>query len=490
MIEEVLRMERVAYQEQGAVQLENFDLNVFAGEIMGLVPVDSHGLTAFINLLLHNHPLDYGYIYYREKQINSWRTPRLQHNRICVIQNKSSLVDALTVADNIFVLRPGNHMWLIRPGMLRRQLQPFLDQIGVDISADAYVEGLSAFQRCVVELVKAVVTGSKLVILRELNTVISESELAMLHTILKYYAACGVAFLYISFHLEEVNQICARTAMMENGRITKVLREREAQLHVADRFAQRVREQWGGSDGNPQQSRTVFEAAGLSGGAVRALSFSVSAGECVVLQDLHNRIFSDFVKMLLGDTAIGQGEIRLCGERLKPGLSREIAVIQEQPVHSMLFPELSCLDNLCFTIDHRFPELWRNTRVQSGLKKALSDVLPEEQFDCRIETLGKYEKYNLVYHRIMLQNPKVVFCIQPFKGADMRLRMHIWGLLESMIKKQIAVVILAVNLADSLSLANRLIRIGQGTPNEVYEQSEFGEIPFSAPWIGMYRERG
>ena len=56
-------------------------------------------------------------------------------------------------------------------------------------------------------------------------------------------------------------------------------------------------------------------------------------------------------------------------------------------------------------------------------------------------------------------------------------------------ERGIALVILAINLADSLSLASRLIRICQGAPQEVYEQSEFGRIPFSAPWLDLYRGR-
>ena len=108
-------------------------------------------------------------------------------------------------------------------------------------------------------------------------------------------------------------------------------------------------------------------------------------------------------------------------------------------------------------------------------------------FDLPPGKLLTQQKYDLVYQRILLQNPKVVFCIQPFQGADMEMRIHIWKLLEQILEKGIALVILAINLADSLSLASRLIRIRQDAPPETYEQSEFGRIPFSAPWLDLYR---
>ena len=108
MRNEVLRLEKVTLREQGVTLLDNLNLHIFEGEIMGLVPIDTHGLTALCDLLRENLPLHYGYVFYREKLINTWRSPQPHYNRISVIQAKSCLVDGLSVADNIFVLRPRN----------------------------------------------------------------------------------------------------------------------------------------------------------------------------------------------------------------------------------------------------------------------------------------------------------------------------------------------------------------------------------------------
>ena len=489
MREEVLRLERVACRVGGALQLEDFSLTLFAGEIVGLLPVKGHGLSALVELLRRNLPLEEGYVYYREELLNSWRSPRPQYNRVGVIQSQGSLVEGLTVADNIFVLRPGFKKWLLRPGLLRRQLQPFLDEVEVALSADSYVEELTTFQRCVVELVKAVVAGSRLVILRDVSTFISESELQRLHAILRRYAAQGVAFLYIGFHMEELDQICDRTAFFSNGRVTKVLCPAESMAHATDFYDRRAWEAQLNQRSLAGEKPAVLRVEGLAGGLVEDLSFRVSPGECIVLQDLENHIFGDLLGLFLGDLEPRRGTIELDGRPFQPGPTRDMAVILEQPADSMLFPELSCLDNLCFTIDHRLPELWRSTRVRKGLRRTLEEELRELDLDRSPDALSKRRRYDLVYHRIMLQNPKVVFCLQPFRGADLALRMHIWALLEALMIRGVAVVILAVNLADSLSVAGRLIRIRRGRPHEVYERADFAKIPFIAPWRELYRAR-
>lgn len=486
MRKEVLRMTHVTYQDQGGTPLRDFNLNVFAGEIMGLIPLNGgHGMTALTELLRKNLPLQSGNIYYREEQINSWQAPTPRYNRIGVIQSSSCLVEGLTVADNIFVLRPAFKSWLIRSKLLRQQLQPILDKFDPDISAGAYVEDLTHFQRFVVELVKAVVAGSKLIILRDVSTFISDLELSRLHDILRYYAGEGISFLYLGFHYEELTQICDRTALFSNGRIIKVLEHEWIGAPASfDNIVRRQLERHHCREGLP----SVLTVTELSGGAVEALTFSVAPGECVVLQDLQNRIFHDLVELFTGELPIESGTIRLDGIPYRPGRSRQIAVIGERPDRSMIFSQLSYLDNLGITLDHRLPELWLSDRVQRGLRKECEKKVGAEVFELPTDRLSTQQKYDLVYQRILLQNPKVVFCIQPFQGADLEMRIHIWKLLEQIMEKEIALVILAINLADSLSLASRLIRLRQGALPEVYEQSEFAHIPFNAPWLDLYRD--
>ena len=104
-----------------------------------------------------------------------------------------------------------------------------------------------------------------------------------------------------------------------------------------------------------------------------------------------------------------------------------------------------------------------------------------------MEDLTEAERCELVYRRILLQRPDVVFCVQPFRMADVALRMSIWRLLEELLDRGVAVVILAVNLADSLSLADRLIRVRHGQPQEAFDRVRFSELPADAPWRSLYR---
>ena len=168
---------------------------------------------------------------------------------------------------------------------------------------------------------------------------------------------------------------------------------------------------------------------------------------------------------------------------------RRVAVIQELPTESMLFPRMSYMDNLCFNMDHRFKRVWLTGGIRKSIVEEYSDLLGKDVFQCKIEQLSQKQKYDLVYTRILLQNPKIVFCVQPFKSAEVSIRSHIWELLERFLNRNIAVVILAINLADSLALADRLVRIKHGKVQEVYGKEEFIKLPVNTPWLHLYQEK-
>lgn len=491
MREETLRMERVTYQSQGVTLLDNFCMTIWSGEVLGLVPVNNYGLETLLALLKQNLPLHYGYIYYREKLVNEWRHPRNDINRISVIQNKSCLAEDLTVADNIFVLRPGFKKWFMQPELLKRQLIPFMEDIGVNIKSDAYIEELTTFEKFVVELLKAVVAGNRLIVLENIGTFISDSELVQLQKILRHYAEKGISFLYISAHLEETRLFCDRIALMENGHIMKCFSKDSKvpdtlYLPCVEDYDRWVRQQFDGQD--ERKTEAAFEVKDLYYGSMQNLNFSIHAGECVVIQDMDNSVLGNLFSLLEGEKPLS-GQILVNGKNVKLGKDRSVAVIQELPTESMIFYNMSYVDNLCFNMDHRFNKIWITNGIKRSIMREYGELLGKEVFNKKIYELTSKQKYDLVYTRILLQNPKVVFCIQPFRRAEVSVRSHIWELLERYLEKGIAVVILAVNLADSLALADRLIRVNRGMVQTIYNKEEFINLPSDTPWLYLYQEK-
>ena len=127
---EVLRMENVTTKNGEQTLLEGVSLRICAGDITGLLPVNTFGLEGLLEILLYNAPVYYGHIYYCEKCINSWKEEKKTRNPITLIDGKKALVEGMSVADNLCVFRPGREE-LIRKSSFRAMAAPYLYSPGI-----------------------------------------------------------------------------------------------------------------------------------------------------------------------------------------------------------------------------------------------------------------------------------------------------------------------------------------------------------------------
>lgn len=491
MRQEVLRMEKVTYIEHGITKLEDFQLQIYKGEVMGLIPVNGHGMNDFLNLLKTNLPIERGYIYYGNELVNSWKESKKNHNRVSIIEPKSSLVESLTVSDNIFVLRQGFRQRLIHPSLLRRQLAPFLQDMGMDdVSPDSCVEKLSVFQRVAVQILRAVILGHQLIVLNEIGAFISEKELQKLYGIIEKYAASGFSFIYISPHLEEIAMVCDRVAILSHGAIRKIVHRKEMSRDIVAAYTEEyervVRNHLAGQMNAVSRREKVLSLQNLTFGSVWGLNFDIYAGECVTIQNMDHEVFQDFISFLTEDEKPQEGALYMGKEKVRILGNSNIAVIRELPAASMIFQELDYMSNLCMGMTQRIPDIWYRHSIRDSIFRECSPIVGEDVFFKSMEQLTQKEKYQLVYTRVLLQRPKVVFCIQPFKGTDLPHRIFVWKLLEMLLNRGIAVVILTMNLSDSISLSERLLRLGSGGMLEEITRENFDGLTENVPWKYLY----
>ena len=151
MKQEILRFENVTCKKDGAVYLDNFSFYMTAGEIVGLLSVNDRGIKELIELMAKNHPIDAGRVYMGGKLVNSYLNQEETSNRIYQIDQKSSLINDLSITDNLFVMRPGFKKQVINEWVLREQADRVLKQLSMDLDLNKRVERLTTMERIMVE---------------------------------------------------------------------------------------------------------------------------------------------------------------------------------------------------------------------------------------------------------------------------------------------------------------------------------------------------
>jgi len=475
---EILRLERVTTIQDEVTLLDNLSLHIFQCEIMGLVCVNANGKESLIQLISQNLPIHYGRVYFNEVLVNNYQHSPFTMNKVAVIEQKSKLIEDLSVADNVFVLRRGFKKYFINPRVLNEQLQLFTREVGLNIDGNDLIANLSPYEKCIVELLRAVIMGAKLIVIRDISNCVSAADLAKFHNLLRYYCKKGFSFLYICNHHEEAFKICNRVSLMRDGKILRVFDQDEFQNdslvpYYIREFADVTKVM------NDRRSREeILTFQNVCTENLNHMTFSVAKGECTVLFDVDNTVLLDMMQLMNGELRQDSGTIFLGNavysrKQARHAVGNGVAFVGEDPIHTMLFKEMSYINNLCILLDKKQNAVRLNPKIIKSVIREYEPIVGAEIYETNIMNLKLQSLYDLIYYRIELCRPKIVFCLQPFAGADMYLRRHLIELINKLKKKGITVILLSVNIADSLVVADKLILLEKGRFSNEYLSSEF-----------------
>jgi len=462
MKKEVLRIENATLVKDGIVYLDNFSVHISEGEIMGMIWKNHHGIDEMIHLICDNSLLKYGRLYLKERLVNTYLKEVKRNNKVFVIDKKSRLIKDLSVADNIFVLRKGFKKYLINQRRLAIQVKSVLEDLDFQIDPGLLVAELSQFERCVVELVKAVLMGTNLIIIKEISEVLSRVELARFYDLIRHYALKGIAFMYIANHHEEAFQICDKMALLEDGKVIKTLFNDELDDQHIQPFVKQITKPLRTT---LKEEKVILKFKDVETTNLRQFSMEASRLECLALLDCDNTALSDIVSLTVGKALPQSGEVLLEGKSIHITNKRfheDAVIIAENPIKTMIFPEMTYMENLCFLIDRKIGRSVLKRNYYKSVIKEYEHELGDEIKSRQLEQLSPQSLYNIIYYRVLLYHPKLVFIWQPFSGADMYLRSHIAKLIKRLKDEEISVILLTSQMTDILAVSDRLLIIKGG----------------------------
>ena len=283
MRKELLRMSHVSLERDGELLLDNLEFQMFAGEIFGLVARNRKGQKEMVDLICRNDPITLGSVWYDGKIVNSYSYSSGESNKVALIEQKSHLVQGLSVVDNLFILREGFKKYFINEQVIFQQAVRFMGEQGLEVDLHKRVENLSELERCFVELGKALLSGCHLVIVDNPSNYLSEYELYKFQRMLKKIRKEGISILYLGNHHQELFKIADRTALFSDGYIYKVFEREEM---TDENMAPYISEWKILSTENEQENDDgILHFHTVGAGNLNGLRFILHRGECVTLLD-------------------------------------------------------------------------------------------------------------------------------------------------------------------------------------------------------------
>lgn len=458
MKKEVLRMEAITLGENRQLSLNRFNLTLCEGEVIGVFSHHASVKKHLVGLIAGRLGAQSGRIYidgepcpFEEADLNRYR-------KVGVIQAVSTLVDALSISDNVFVIRKGFRARIIDSRLLDVQTQQLLTEYGLSLDPKALVGKLSGAERCMLEIVKAIVLGARIVMLQDISTFLSDFEISQLMGLVSRLKQKGTGFLMIDSSVVHLQQGADQVAVIRNGRNFWTFK-------AAEFNEQTVRACFSGETGIGSSGPASVSAENLEkepvlvfdavyAGKLRGLSFVLHPGEALCLSDQAGQGIEAVRALLNGSLRPESGRILMEGKpftarNLWEALDQRIAFVVENPSETMLFPDFTALENLCYPTSRKTPDFWMNPRY---LKSCLGEYGPyfgPEVLKQYPDALSAPDLHKLVYCRWHLYSPGVVVCVKPFNAVEKRLEEISAFFIGLLLQKGIAVLILTAHASGA-----------------------------------------
>lgn len=460
MRREILRVENIIIKEKGIKTLNDFFLNLYQGELLGVFVNNAIEKKHLIDLIYGDVELERGRICYDNLSISYEDYTGIKKSRISLIQSTSKLIDDLTVADNIFVIRNKAGQYLIDKKVIFSQTESLLEELGLEINPQKLAHNLSGFEKTAIEMVKAYGLGARIIILKDLSSYLSDSELSELVGVINRLKDNGISFIMIDSFTDILKQFADRMFVMKNGRTVWTLKRGEIDDETLRTCFYVHKSEVPTPD--PVRCNTALKFSNVSADKLEPLSFEIHSGEMLSILDHDGSYIDEIIKLLNGEAGSYKGQI-LLGDRSfstrSPweAIKKGLAFIVENPVESMLFKEIPAIDNLCFASSRKISNFWMNLRYRKSCIEDYGKFFSDGALSARTETLSVYEQQKLVYLKWHLYNPKVVVCTRPFSSIDMELREVTSEMLGLLLEKGIGVLVLASNYSEVSSTGTKIV---------------------------------
>jgi ABC-type sugar transport system ATPase subunit len=494
---EVLRGENITKSFPGVLAVDHLNLTLERGEILALVGENGAGKSTLMHILGGSLRPEEGRILL-EGQAVSFNSPEdAIRAGISVVPQELSLVGSLSVAENIFANRqPVGPLKMIDWRALYANTQAFLRRFELAIDPRRLVKHLSMGQQQILEILKAISTNPRVLILDEPTSSLTEGESAYLFESIRKLQNQGMSFIYVTHKLFEVFSIASRVIVLRDGKLVgsrKVDEVSEDEL-VAMMVGRRISNLYG-----DRTERVLGEAYFKIEGLGRkrrfaGISFELHRGEILGMAGLVGARRTEIGRSIFGADPVDTGHITLNGEELtlvrpREAIRKGIVYLTEDRKAQGLYLTMSVEDNLVAPNLSGF-----TTRLGALLKRKMATyagrVVSEYSIDTpsiskKVVHLSGGNQQKVLVATWMGIRPEVIIFDEPTRGVDVGARAEIYQKILQAAAEGAGVVLISSDMAELIGMCDRILVIHEGRITWEAGREDFNEEKILAHAAGL-----
>lgn len=458
----------------GIEVLHSVDFEAQAGKVTALVGENGAGKSTLMKILMGEYTADSGEIRLEGKQVQFTSPHQALTSGISMIFQEMSPFPELTVAENIYMGREPCRFGFLKKKEQRRMAEQKLKELGVNLDADRKVKTLTVSELQLLEITKAVSYDSKVVIMDEPTSSLTDSEVSLLFQMIETLKKKQVAVIYISHKLDELFRIADQICVLRDGKMisSRPVSEVNREVMISEMVGRTMDQIYPTVE--KTIGETIFRVENLTRrGVFEDISFEIKKGEILGIAGMVGSGRTEVAEALFGVEKYQSGRIYLNGKEIKIGNTRDaihcgMALIPEDRARCGLNLRGTIKANMCTTILDQIGKgkgLIANKRAEKQKTEEMSQKMRIKMNS--IEQLAMYlsggNQQKIVVGKWLLTEPEIVMMDEPTRGIDVGAKYEIYQLIKQLAKEGKAVLIISSEMTELLGICDRILILREGT---------------------------
>lgn len=483
----VLEVKNISKKFPGVTALDNVDLAVQRGEVHAIVGENGAGKSTFCNIVTGILNPDEGDIFIKGENVLFTHPSQALHAGIRMVYQERNLIPFLTGAQNICLgEEPAKWGGIVDEKQLLENAGKLSKRIGVDVPLKISVSEMSAAQRQMIEILRALLYKPLLLILDEPTSSLTESDVEILFKTIRQIKDEGISVIFISHNMDEVFSVSDVISVFRNGKkiITKKNGDMDRNECVKYMVNREISQLF--PDVHPSRAGKIFEMDKVSDyGFLHDIDFFVEKGEVVGLYGLVGSGRTELAELIYGLRPIKKGMMFFKGEEIVPSikdmLAQKLFLIPEDRREKGLFSNLNLQINLNISfIDKLTNKLGIiNRKEAASMAKKIADYknLQVKYTDINqdINTLSGGNQQKVVIGRwISHEEIKFLIMDEPTQGIDVGAKYEIYTIIRQLAEERGAgLLFISSELPELIGICDRIYVFKDGTVSGELNRKEF-----------------
>ena len=470
----VLEVRNLSKSFPGVKALDSVRFDLRAGEVHALMGENGAGKSTLMKILAGVYRKDSGDMLLDGQAVEIHSPAHARSLAIGIIHQELHLMPHLSAAQNIFLGREPRKSWglFLDEAQMNRDAQSLFERMGLALAPTTAVARLTVAAQQMVEIAKALSFKSRVLIMDEPTAALNQVEVDALFRLIQQLKGEGVAIVYISHKMDEIQRIADRITVMRDGIHVATLPASTPMSQVIALMVGRQLQARERSIPDTSGHEVLLEARGLNRGRwVRDVSFSVRRGEILGFAGLMGSGRTEVARAVFGADTLDSGEVRVRGLPIRLR-SPEDAVRAGIGYLSEDRKQLGLATGMDVAANITLPSLKRWLKWGLLLDRAAIQAVAQQMVDkLRIKTpslnqparlLSGGNQQKVVIAKWLVQDCDILIFDEPTRGIDVGAKSEIYKLLDELAAQGRAIVVISSELPEVLQLSHRVVVMCEG----------------------------